>query len=379
MRLAIFDVHKACKAPGDGCYDRRVRDPYTVLGVSRQASSEEIKTAFRRLARDHHPDRNPNDAQAEARFREINTAYQVLSDPEKRQRFDAWGQTGGPGSRAEGARNAGGLDDLLNEILGTFNRRAQRKGDVRHVVQLTFREAALGCTKAVTYERIDLCPECDGHGAAQGSAFSACGQCRGRGRVATPLGGLFGGLAEQVCSGCAGRGKLPQTPCPGCVGRGLAPERRTIEVKIPPGIDTEATQPVPGGGDRVSPSANPGLLELVIDVLSDPIFTRDGDDVIAELAVTFPQAVLGAEVTVQTLHGVSNVRIPPGAEVGQEIRLKGLGVPHRFRSGAGAHVVKLRLTIPERLSANGKKLVLAYDAAVNEGEVGLLDKLKSLW
>lgn len=353
-----------------------MRDPYTVLGVSRQASADEIKAAFRRLARDHHPDRNPNDPKAEERFREINAAFQVLSDPEKRSRFDAWGEGGG---QATGGRGGGGFDDLLSEILGTFNRRSQNRGDVRHIVQLTFREAALGCTKAVTYERIDLCAECDGHGAAFGSSFNPCGQCRGRGRVAVPFGGLFGGKAEQICSTCAGRGKLPKTPCQYCRGTGLGPEQRTIEVKIPAGIDTEATQPVPGGGDRVSPAAAPGNLELVIDILPDPVFIREGDDVIAEVAMTFPQAVLGAEMQVETLHGLSSLRIPPGAEMGQEIRLKGLGVPHRFRSGAGSHIVKLRLTVPKRLSARAQELIMAYDAAANEGESGLFEKIKSLW
>lgn len=355
-----------------------MRDPYTVLGLSRQASTEEIKTAFRRLARDYHPDRNPNDAKAEERFREINAAYQVLSDPEKRGRFDAWGQRGEQTSRG-GARGAPGLDDLLSEILGTFNRRAQNRGDVRHVVELSFREAALGCTKAVTYERIDLCPDCDGHGAAYGSGFTACSSCRGRGRVVVPFGGLFGGRAEQVCPGCEGRGKLPKTACAGCRGTGLASERRTIEVKIPAGIDSEATQPVPGGGDRVSPSVEPGNLELVIAVLPDPVFKRDGDDVIAEVDVTFPQAVLGAELQVETLHGPSTLRIPAGSEMGQEIRLKGLGVPHRFRSGAGIHVVKVRLTVPKKVSSEARRLIMAYDAASNEAEVGLLDKLRGLW
>jgi molecular chaperone DnaJ len=357
-----------------------VRDPYTVLGVSRQASSEDIKNAFRRLARDYHPDRNPNDAKAEERFREINAAYQILSDPQKRNRFDSWGQNGGP---APGGPNVGrggaGLDDLLSEILGTFNRRTHNRGDVRHVVQLTFREAALGCIKAVTYERVDLCAQCDGHGAALNAGFNACGQCRGRGKVAVAFGGLFGGRAEQMCPTCGGRGKLPQVPCGGCNGTGLAAEQRTIEVKIPAGIEAEATQPVPGGGDRVSAGGAPGTLELVIDVLPDPLFEREGDDVIASVGVTFPQAVLGAEVKVETLHGLSTVRIPPGSEMGHEIRLKGLGVPHRFRSGAGSHIVKLRLTIPEQLSARAQQLVAAYDAALKENESGFLDKIKGLW
>jgi molecular chaperone DnaJ len=355
-----------------------VRDPYTVLGVTREASAEDIKTAFRRLARDYHPDRNPNDPKAEERFREINAAYQILSDPEKRNRFDTWGQNAG-GSPGEGGRGVGGLDDLLSEILGTFNRRSQNRGDVRHVVQLSFREAALGCTKTITYERIDLCEDCEGHGAAPGTSFEACNQCRGRGRVAMPFGGLFGGRAEQSCPACAGRGKLPKSACRGCAGKGLAPEQRSIEVKIPAGIEAEATQPVPGGGDRVSPGASPGNLELVIEVLPDPVFKRDGDDVIAEIAITFPQAVLGAEMEVETLHGLAPLRVPPGAEVGREIRLKGLGVPHRFRAGAGVHIVKLRLSVPQNLSTKARALVQAYAVAVNETETGLLDKIKGLW
>lgn len=357
-----------------------MRDPYSVLGVSRQANADEIKTAFRRLAREHHPDRNPNDASAEQRFREINEAYQVLSDPNRRARFDATGADqpraaphAGPGV------GFGGFEDLLSELFGAIGRRPTSRGDMRLVVEVSFREAALGCTKSLSYERIDACGDCDGSGAKPGAGFRTCAGCGGSGRISASLGSWFGIRTEQVCPQCGGRGRLPKVECGSCRGRGLAPEKRTIDVKLPPGIEAGAALPVAGGGSRPAPGAPAGDLELVVQINPDPVFTREGDDVVSELPVTFVQAALGAEVTVETLYGSQTVRVPSGSRPGDEVRLKGMGVPHRFRSGAGHHRVKLRLTVPDKLTPRARELVQQFDAACQQGEDGFLGKLFGLF
>lgn len=355
-----------------------MRDPYSVLGVSRQANADEIKTAFRRLARDHHPDRNPNDPAAEQRFREINEAYQVLSDPNRRARLDATGSDRpGPGAPGAGPGGVGfgGFEDLLSELFGAIGRRPTSRGDMRVVVELSFREAALGCTKSLTYERIDACGGCDGSGARAGAGYHTCSACGGAGRIAASFGGWFAMRTEQICPQCGGRGKLPKSPCVACNGRGLASDKRTIDVKLPPGIEAGAALPVAGGGSRPAPGAPAGDLELVVQINPDPVFTREGDDVVSEARMTFAQATLGAELSVETLRGPQPVRVPAGSRSGDEVRLKGMGVPHRFRSGAGLHRVKLRLTVPERLSPRARELVKQFDEACQEGEAGLLDKL----
>lgn len=354
-----------------------VRDPYTILGVSRQAEATEIKAAFRRLAREHHPDRNPGDPSAEARFREINDAYQLLSDPAQRARYDRFGTEPpppGPGSQP----GFGGLEDLLGEILGAFGRRPSTRGDMREALVLSFREAALGCQKALTYERIDLCGECQGDGAHPGSGHHVCRQCGGAGRVAAATPGWFAARTEQVCSACGGRGKQPVRPCSHCAGRGLSTRKRTIEVTVPAGIEAGASQLVTGGGSRLAPGMAAGDLELVVQIEDDPNFLREGDDVVSELSLSFARAALGGPVQIETLHGMRTLQIPAGSKPGDELQLKGEGVPHRFRTGAGHHRVRLRVVVPRSLSSRARQLLLDFDAATHDADAGLLSKLKAL-
>ena len=353
-----------------------MRDPYTVLGVSQQAEASEIKAAFRRLAREHHPDHNPGDAKAEQRFREINDAFQLLSDPERRARYDRFGTEPPPGEAPQ--PGFGGLEDLLGEILGAFGKRPSSRGDMRQALVLSFREAALGCQKTLTYERIDLCEECEGDGAEPGTTHQTCRQCRGAGRIAAAMGGWFAVRTEQICPGCGGRGKLPIQPCTRCSGRGLSARKRTIEVTVPAGIEAGAAQLVVGGGSRLAPGVTAGDLELVIQIEDDANFVREGDDVLSELAISFARAALGGQVEVETLHGVRPLQIPSGAKSGDELQLRGEGVPHRFRSGAGSHRVRLRVVVPQMLSSRARDLLLQYDEAAREAESGLFGKLKSL-
>ncbi len=355
-----------------------MRDPYTVLGVARHASADEVKAAFRRLAREHHPDRNPQDSQAEQRFREINEAYQLLSDPTRRARFDANGSDR-PGPSPGAGPGFGGFEDLLSELFGGLGRRPTSRGDMRLVVAVSFREAALGCTKSLSYERIELCGDCEGSGAKTGSGYHTCRGCGGAGRIAASMGTWFAVRTEQLCPQCGGRGRLAKEPCFGCRGRGLATEKRTIDVKLPPGIEGGAALPVAGGGSRLAPGAPAGDLELVVQVDPDAQFAREGDDVVSEVPVTFAQATLGAEVTVETLHGPQLARVPPGSKPGDELKLKGMGVPHRFRSGAGHHRARLRLTVPKVVSPRARELLQQFDAACGEGDDGLFERLRGFF
>jgi molecular chaperone DnaJ len=371
-----------------GCYATGVRDPYDVLDLPREASPEEIKRAFRNLAREHHPDRNPGNDEAHAKFQEINAAYQLLSDPARRARFDRSGfdtmpppPPPGP-SGAKAGVGVGGLEDLLGDLIGALGRRApQQSGDMQQTVTLTFEEAALGCQKKLRYTRVDLCGSCRGTRAAARSSLKTCGACRGQGRIAVAASGWIAPLmTEQLCQNCAGSGRIPEERCRACKGNGLGPETREVEVTVPPGIEAGASQVISGAGNRTQPGAPAGDLEVVIQIEDHAVFTREGDDVLCDLELAYTVAALGGEVDVHTLHGAQRLRIPEGTPVGAELRLRGLGVPHRFRGGAGDHVARVKLKVPQRLSPRARELVTQFEAEVGpyEGE-GLLGKLRNFF
>lgn len=357
-----------------------VRDPYEILGVSRDADGEALKAAFRRLAREHHPDRNPGDEGAQSRFQEINAAYQLLSDPQRRAAFDRFGTDRPGAAAANGGVGAVRLDELLSELFGGWGRRPTHNGDMRLVLDLTFEEAALGCTKPLRYERLDRCRRCDGDGAEPDTALSTCASCQGSGRVAVAAAGWFVLQTQTPCPACTGRGRVPQQRCHDCAGKGLVAHRRTIEVQVPPGIESGATQTIPNGGSRVRPAGPSGDLELVIRILEHPSYRREGDDVLSELALSFTTLALGGDVEVRTLHGPRPLRVPPGTQPGVELKLRGEGVPHRFRAGRGDHRVRVRLQVPTRLTEHAKTLVQEFDAAQGDyEETGLLGRLKGLF
>lgn len=365
----------ALASPAHLCYAPRVRDPYAVLGLERNASAEDVKRAFRRLAREHHPDCNPDNPQAHERFQELNAAYQVLSDPERRARYDRLGDIG------SGAPSAGpggvALDELLGELFGAFTRRPSRSGDMRHVVELTFEQAALGCQKRVSYTRVDVCSECRGSCAAPGSAVEACRDCGGRGRVAVVANGWLAVKAERPCPRCQGSGRVPKVRCPGCGGNGLQPQTRELDITIPAGIEAGASQLIAQGGSRLLPTDRPGDLEIVIQVQAHARFRRDGDDVFADVDVPYVTAALGGELEVETLHGPQRIRVPEGTLADAEVRLRGQGVPHRFRSGAGDHVARVKLRVPGQLSQRARELITQFEEAVGSYEdASLLGKLR---
>jgi molecular chaperone DnaJ len=373
------------------------RDYYEVLGVPRDATEAEIKKAYRQLARKYHPDANPHDPTAGERFKEINEAYQVLSDPEKRAQYDRLGhaafQAGGAGA-AGGGPFAGfdfgdfagfPFDDLFESFFGfgaaTAARRdrPQRGADIRVDLELTFEEAAFGCERTVTLSRLEACQACGGSGAAPGTGPTACPTCRGTGQVRTARATAIGQFVTvHTCPACGGRGRVIREPCPECRGRGRAERRRSIALRVPPGIaDGEALR-LEGEGEAGARGGRPGDLIVQVHVRPHVLFRRDGDDVVSDLKVGFAQAALGAEVTAQTLDGPVAVHIPEGTQPGSTLRLRGHGIPRRRGHGRGDHVLHVQVEVPTSLTPEERELLRRFAelrGEAVEGGKGLFRKI----
>lgn len=337
-----------------------VRNPYEVLGVSRHATPEEVKAAFRRLAAQHHPDRNPDDADAQERFKELNQAYQVVGDPEKRAAFDRWGTSAfGPGAAGPpggGFVDLTSIDGIFGDILGAMGVKAADRGTVRRSIKLSFVEAALGCEKKVTYPRVAPCAHCDGTGAERGSATHVCPTCKGRGRTRTQH-GVFPLPVDRFCSRCHGTGRITATPCPKCRGRGLAEQSHEESVVVPGGVAAGDVVKVPGAGSRLRRERDPGALEVLVEVEAHPLFRRVGDDVVCTVPISFSQAALGTDLEVPTLDGPLRVKVPPGTQSGNTLRLRGKGVVRRGRAGRGDHLVEVEVEVPVKLSERARALI----------------------
>jgi len=348
---------------------RPVRNPYAVLGVDPQASPEEIRTAFRRLAAQHHPDRNPDDADAAERFKEINLAHQILSDPDKRAAFDRWGTSafapGGNQGAGGGFVDLGSVEGIFGDFLEAIGMRTADRGDVRQHVKLSLVDAALGCTREVSYTRVDLCARCGGSGAEAGTATETCSTCGGRGRIRHPQPFLPVTL-ERTCTRCHGTGRSARFPCRGCRGRGIAPAPHRLAVTIPAGIESGASRIVEGAGSRPRRDRPPGHLEVVVEVEPHPFFERAGHDLRCKVPVTFVQASLGAEIEVPTLDGKARLRVPPGTQPGSVLRLRGKGVPHRSRPGRGDQLVELNVEVPVVLSERARELIAERGAELGQ-------------
>jgi molecular chaperone DnaJ len=359
-----------------------VRDPYEVLGVNRSATQDEIKTAFKRLAVQHHPDKNSDSAEAHQRFTELNHAYQILSDPEKRATYDRFGnsafQPGGPGVNGF---DFSGLDSVFGDILGAFGIRTGDRGDIKKHLRLTFEESVRGCDREISYERTDACDACRGSGAEPGTSVHACPACGGRGRVRFQQ-GLFPLAVERPCSRCNGSGGLPDTPCRRCRGAGLAKQTRTLEVSIPAGIEPGSSRIVEHAGNRIRPDRPAGNLEVVVDVDPHPFFRRAGDDILCTVPVTFVQAALGGEVEVPTIEGKVALRIPPATQPGAVLRVRGKGVAHRVRGGRGDQLVEVSVEVPTALSPRARQLLEELGNEMGEsvqpGQRSFVEKLKDL-
>ena len=376
------------------------RDYYEVLGIQKGASEDEIKKAFRKQAKKYHPDLNPGNKEAEAKFKEVNEAYEVLSDNDKRNRYDRYGFAGvdpnfGAGSTAYGGANPFGQDidigDIFNSFFGGFggrspkNQNAPRRGsDVEASVTISFEEAAKGCKKEVTYQNVETCKDCKGTGAAEGTNLKACPDCRGTGTVTvqkrTPLGVV---QTSQSCEKCRGKGKVIEKPCPKCSGVGRIRSTRTVTVTIPAGINQDQILNIGGHGNSGYNGGPAGDLHVYVVVKKHEIFERKGDDVWCEIPITFAQAAIGYEVTVPTLDGKATYNVHPGTQPGDIFKLKGKGIPHLNSKGRGDQYVKVTIEVPRNLNDEQKKLLTEFDKSCSSKNYhkrsSFFDKVKNLF
>ena len=348
-------------------------DYYQLLGVPRDASSEDIKKAYRKLALQHHPDRNEGSKESEERFREVTEAYEVLRDSEKRSLYDRYGKQGVRGAGSAGAGGAafdfneaidifmrdfggfagfGGLEDLFAPRGARGQRTSSRRGKtVRIRLPLTLAEIATGVTKTLRVALLDECTACQGSGAESGSAPSACRTCGGSGEerhVQRSIVGQF--VSVQPCRTCSGEGRVIERPCPKCSGEGRLRSEREVEVEVPAGVTSENFLTLRGRGSVGPRGGSRGDLVVLLEVQEDPRFVREGSDLVHELPVTFTQAALGAEVDVPTLEGVARLKVPGGIQSGEVLRLKGLGVPELNGSLRGDQIVRVVVWTPTDLS-----------------------------
>jgi molecular chaperone DnaJ len=358
------------------------RDYYGVLGVPRDASQEAIKKAFRKLAMQYHPDRN-NKPGAEERFKEINEAYEVLSDAERRLAYDRFGHDGAQGfgftGRPFDGFDMGGVGDIFDAFFGgtaTRTRREPRRGgDLRASLTITFEEAAFGCEKEIEVTRTELCPRCGGQGNEPGSQLARCPACNGSGEVRRIQRSFFGQFVNvATCQQCGGEGRIVTEPCKECRGSGHQRQRRRLAVRIPAGVSDEAQMRVTGEGDAGLNGGPPGNIYAVIHVQPHELFQRENSDIIYDLEVNIAQAALGAAVKVPTLDGPHSLRIPPGTQNGRTFVLRGKGVPHLRGQGRGDELVRVHIVVPTTLTAEQKRLLRELAASLGTPTDGLDDK-----
>ena len=374
------------------------RDLYEVLGLQKGASDDEIKKAYRKLAKKYHPDLNPGDKEAEKKMKEVNGAYEVLSDAEKKARYDQYGFAGIDPNYAGGAGGGGfgGFQDFdLGDIFGSMfgggfggqqtRHNGPRKGEnLRITLQLTFEEAVFGCEKSVSVTRNESCKDCGGTGAKKGTSPETCPVCRGSGQVQSTQRTPFGVFSSSSpCQNCKGTGKIIKEPCPSCKGEGRVRKTRTIRVKIPAGIDDGQTISLRGEGNGGAQGGPAGDLYVTVYVKEHKMFKRDGQDIILEMPISFAQAALGATLTVPTVDGKVQYDLPEGTQTGTVFRLRGSGVPSVNGRGRGDQYVKVNVEIPRNLNHEQKELLRKFDEATGDScyseRGGFFKKMKDLF
>jgi molecular chaperone DnaJ len=366
------------------------RDYYEVLGVPRSASADDLKKAYRRLARQYHPDVN-KEPEAEDRFKEINEAYEVLSDTDKRARYDRFGHAGvqNGGTGAGGFEGFGfGIDDIFESFFGGMRtgaaagRRPQRGPDLRHDLTISFEEAVFGAEKEIEASRHEVCPVCGGTGAKPGTSPIRCRECNGTGEVRHVQRSILGSFVNvTTCPRCRGTGEEIPTPCPECMGQKRVIRSRHLSVKIPAGVDSGTRIRLTGEGELGTMGGPPGDLYVFVTVEPHLFFVRRDNDIFLELSINVAQAALGDHVKVPTLDGDEELTIPAGTQTGETIRLRNKGVPYLRRSGRGDEVVVVTVAVPTRLSEKQRELFEELSSTlgkeiVGHHERGFLERVK---
>ena len=356
------------------------RDCYEILGISKSATDDEIKKAYRRMAKQYHPDANPGNKEAEEKFKEVNEAYSILSDPDKKSNYDRFGYAGvdpsagggGFGGGFSGGFDMGDIFDMFGGMFGGGSRGSRANApmqgdDVGVRVTIDFNEAVFGCKKDVTFNRTEHCPECGGSGAAKGTSPQTCRKCGGRGSINVQKRTPFGMMQSTVvCDECGGKGKTIQNPCRECRGNGQVKKSKTLEVNIPAGIDNGQRIALHGQGDCGINGGPAGDLIIQVAIRRHEFFVRDGFDLHLELPITFAQAALGAKITIPTPDGSGELTIPEGTQSGTTFSVRGKGVPRVNGRGRGDLLVTVSVETPKGLSKKQKELLEEFDKSVSD-------------
>ncbi len=363
------------------------KDYYEILGVHRNATDAELKRAYRRLAHEYHPDKNPGDKTAEEKFKEISEAYAILSDAQKRTYYDQFGVAPGTQGAGPGGFGAGmGMGDIFGDIFEEFfggargRSRATAGDDLRYNLKISFEDAASGMTTKIRVPRWERCPDCEGLGARSKDAIVTCTTCRGAGQIRMQQ-GFFS--ISRTCTRCGGEGKVITDVCKTCNGRKRVERERTLAVKIPAGVETGNTIRLTGEGELGTYGGPPGDLYVYLTVEEHAFFSREGQDIIFEIPISIAQATLGTEIEVPTLSGNAKLKIPAGTQPGQVFRLKGKGFPHLRGSGSGDQICRVSVEVPTKITAKQKELLQEFDRLNNEQTTpimkGFLDKMKAVF
>lgn len=360
------------------------RDYYKILGINKSSGEREIKSAYRRLAVKYHPDKNPNDRQAEEKFKEAAEAYAVLSDPQKRAQYDRYGHSGlgGPGFDP-GFTNIEDIFDLFGfgDMFGSRRSRrsgARRGADLRYDFEIKLEEAALGKDAKIKIPRLETCDECDGKGASAESSSETCVTCKGDGQTRYQQ-GFFSVM--RTCPNCGGKGEIIKSPCKSCLGTGRVERHKSLEVKIPAGVKTGSQLRIDGEGEAGIGGGRSGDLYIVIHVTEHENFERQGANLYTSVPISFTQAALGADIKVKTLYGVEELKIPAGTQTGTVFRIKGNGVPSLSGRGKGDLYVAVTLVTPKALSQEQRKIIekLAEIENVDFQEEGFMNKVRNIF